>query len=268
LNISSPSDVLFEHHSIGDIRMDRKFSGKTALIIGSTGGIGTAVTEALHEQGASLALFSRNGESLAAKQQACPGALTFCGDACSPVDLADAVRQTEERFGRIDIVIHAVGSILLRSLHTTSEEQFRRTLELNLVSPFITINAVLPGMLSRKSGSVIVCSSVAGSTGLKNHEAISAAKGGLNAMVRSAAMTYAKQNIRFNAVAFGLIDTPLAHHITKSEGALAASVAMHPLGRIGTPDDAVSALLYFASDESRWTTGQVLHVDGGLSSGK
>jgi NAD(P)-dependent dehydrogenase (short-subunit alcohol dehydrogenase family) len=248
--------------------MDLDFSGKTALIIGSTGGIGSAVSDALFTQGASLALFSRNEEKLSTQQNAYNGALTYCGDACSQTDLARAVLQTEERFGRIDILIHAVGSILLRPLHTTSEDQFRQTFEVNLISPFLAINAVLPGMMSRKNGSVIVCSSVAGSMGLKNHEAVSAAKGGLNAMVRSAAMTYAKQNIRFNAVAFGLIDTPLAQHITKSEGALAASVAMHPLGRIGTPADVVSAVLYFASESAQWTTGQILHVDGGLSSGK
>jgi 3-oxoacyl-[acyl-carrier protein] reductase len=248
--------------------MDQNFSGKTALVIGSTGGIGSAVSEELFNRGASLALFSRNVDKLAVQQNAYSDALTLRGDACSPSDLARAVALTEERFGKIDIVIHAVGSILLRSLHTTSEEQFRQTLEVNLISPFLSMNAVLPGMLFRKNGSVIVCSSVAGSTGLKNHEAISAAKGGLNAMIRSAAMTYAKQNVRFNAVAFGLIDTPLAQQITKSEGALAASVAMHPLGRIGVPSDVVSAILYFASESARWTTGQILHVDGGLASGK
>lgn len=240
----------------------------SVLIIGATGGVGSLLTRRCAEAGASLTLFSRNQEKLQSLEEAFPDAVTVTGDAATSADLERAVSHAESAYGKVDVLFHAVGSILLRPLHQTSEEQFRQTLDLNLVSPFLAMKAVLPGMLSRNNGSIVLCSSVAGNTGLRNHEAVSAAKGGLEAMVRSAAMTYARQNIRVNAVAFGLVDTPLAASITRNETARAASAAMHPLGRIGTPDDVTSALIYFASAQSGWTTGQVLHVDGGMSVGK
>ncbi|NUN70090.1 MAG: SDR family oxidoreductase [Bacteroidetes bacterium] len=242
--------------------------GRTILIIGATGGIGAAFTEQCANEGAQLSLFSRNPEKLSGLRERFPGAITTEGDALSFPDLQRAVTETVSAFGRIDVLVHAVGSILLRPLHQTSEEQFRQTLDMNLTSPFLAMKAVLPDMLSRNDGAIILCSSVAGGTGLRNHEAVSAAKGGLEAMVRSAAMTYARQNIRINAVAFGLVDTPLAASITRNETARAASAAMHPAGRIGTPQDVTAALRYFASPESAWTTGQILHVDGGMSAGK
>jgi 3-oxoacyl-[acyl-carrier protein] reductase len=238
------------------------------LIIGATGGIGSLLTHHCADAGASLTLFSRNQEKLQSLKTSHPDAVTVTGEATSSADLQRAVAEAESAFGKVDVLVHAVGSIMLRALHQTSEEQFRQTLDLNLVSPFLAMRSVLPGMLSRNDGSILVCSSVAGGTGLRNHEAISAAKGGLEAMVRSAAMTYARQNIRINGVAFGLVDTPLAVSITKNEAARNASAGMHPMGRIGSPDDVVSAMMYFISPGSQWTTGQILHVDGGLSTGK
>ncbi len=248
--------------------MTSQLHGRSILIIGATGGIGSAFADRCAQEGARLAFFSRNEEKLLRMKEQHPDALTLTGDALSFADLQRAATDAESAFGQVDVLVHAVGSILLRPLHQTSEEQFRQTLDLNLVSPFLAMKAVLPGMLSRNNGSIVLCSSVAGNTGLRNHEAVSAAKGGLEALVRSAAMTYARQNIRVNAVAFGLVDTPLAASITRNETARAASAAMHPLGRIGTPDDVTSALIYFASAQSGWTTGQVLHVDGGMSVGK
>lgn len=245
-----------------------KLHNRSILIIGATGGIGSLLSRRCAEAGASLTLFSRNQEKLASLKAAHPNAVTVAGDAASFADLQQAVSQAEAAFGKVDVLVHAVGSIMLRALHQTSEEQFRQTLDLNLVSPFLAIKAVLPGMLSRNEGSILVCSSVAGQTGLRNHEAISAAKGGLEALVRSAAMSYARQNIRINGVAFGLIDTPLASSITKNEASRSASASMHPMGRIGTPDDVIPAMLYFISPGSPWTTGQILHVDGGLSTGR
>lgn len=245
--------------------MTPRFHNRSVIIIGATGGIGSAVARALHAEGASLLLFSRNIERLEKLAVELPGSLVVAGDAGSLEDLQHAAAEAETRFGKIDILIHSVGSILLRMLHQTSEEQFRQTLDLNLVSPFLAMKAVLPSMLKHGGGSIVLCSSAAGSIGFRNHEAIAAAKGGLNAMVRSAAASYARQNIRINAAAFGLVDTPLAAPITSNENARNASAQMHPLGRIGTVEDVVPALLHLASDDARWTTGQVIAVDGGLS---
>ncbi len=259
---------MFYRNQLMEYSMTTNEHTSVSFIIGATGGIGSVVSRRLHALGHRLLLFSRNTESLHALQQLLPGSISFPGNAESSEDLAAAVTRAEEHFGKIDNLIHAVGSILLKPLHLTSEEQFRQTLDRNLVSPFLAMKAVLPGMIRHTSGSVIVCSSVAGSTGLKNHEAIAAAKGGLNAMIRSAAITYAKQNIRCNAVAFGLIDTPLSSPITKNPSSLATSNNLHPLGRIGTADEAADMIIHLASDSSRWITGQIFSVDGGLSAGR
>ncbi|MCC5876169.1 MAG: SDR family oxidoreductase, partial [Candidatus Sumerlaeia bacterium] len=108
------------------------------------------------------------------------------------------------------------------------------------------------------------CSTAAAAVGLANHEAIAAAKAGVEGLVRSAAASYCTQGIRINAVAPGLVDTPLAERITKVEANLKVSTAMHPMGRIGTPADIASAMEWFLDPNNSWVTGQVLRVDGGL----
>ena len=246
-----------------------RFSNKTVMIIGATGGIGSITAKRISEEGGNLILVARDLSKLELLQSKLKTkSIIQSLDATKSDELQKAVQSVESEFGKIDVLIHAVGSIVLKSLQTTTEEIFRETLELNLVSPFLSIKAVLNGMLKNKSGSIVVVSSVAGSTGLTNHEAISAAKGGLEAMIRSSAITYAKRGIRFNAVALGLVDTPMANFLTGNESSLKVSQALHPMGRIGTPDDVVEGILYLSSDDSKWTTGVVLPIDGGMAAGK
>ncbi|MCB0743182.1 MAG: SDR family oxidoreductase, partial [Ignavibacteriae bacterium] len=186
------------------------------------------------------------------------------GDATNYNDLENAVKLGIEKFGKIDAMIHAVGSIVLKPIHNTDEETFRNILELNLVSPFRAIKSVIKNMMQNKNGSIVIISSVAGSKGLMNHEAISAAKGGLESMIRSASVTYAKKGIRFNGVALGLVETPLAKFLTENEISKKASESLHPMGRIGKPEDVVEAVLYLASDNSSWVTGTIIPIDGGM----
>jgi NAD(P)-dependent dehydrogenase (short-subunit alcohol dehydrogenase family) len=115
-------------------------------------------------------------------------------------------------------------------------------------------------------GSIVLCSSAVADIGMPNHEAIAAAKGAINSLARSAAATYASKKIRVNVVAPGLTKTPLTSRITGSEAAVKASLAMHPLGRLGESDDIARAISFFLDPENDWITGQVLAVDGGLSS--
>ncbi|GJQ63232.1 MAG: short-chain dehydrogenase [Melioribacteraceae bacterium] len=244
-----------------------KFKDKNVLIVGSTGGIGKKVTEMFHNEGANLILFSRNTDLLSEqKKKYGERALIVSGDALSEEDLTNAVGLGNQQFGEISILFHAVGSIVLKPTNNLTPDIFRQTLELNLVSPFISIKAVLPDML-KNGGSIVVTSSVAGSKGLTNHEAIAAAKGGLESFVKSFAITYAKKNIRINAVALGLVDTPLASFLTQNKMSLKASENMHPMGRIGQPGDVVGAVSFLASDEAEWITGSVLSVDGGMAAG-
>lgn len=243
----------------------KNFENKVVLVIGATGGIGKAICKRLKDEGASLILFSRNIEKLKELERSLNSEnIIVQGDATNINDLENAVNKGIEKFGKIDSLIHSVGSIVLKPIHNTTEETFREIIELNLVSPFLAIKSIIKQFQKQNKGSVVVISSVAGSKGLMNHEAISAAKGGLEAMIRSASITYAKKGIRFNGVALGLVETPLSEFLTKNEISRKASESLHPMGRIGKPDDVVEAILYLASDISSWTTGVIIPIDGGM----
>ena len=242
-----------------------RFENKVVLVVGATGGIGEAVCKRLADEKANLILFSRNHDKLKRLENNLnTNVISVVGDATKLIDLENAVKIGIEKFGKIDSLIHAVGSIVLKPIHNTDEEVFRNTLEQNLVSPFLSIKSVIKKMISQKTGSIVVISSVAGSKGLVNHEAISAAKGGLESMIRSASVTYAKKGIRFNGVALGLVETPLSKFLTENEISRKASESLHPMGRIGTPKDVVEAIIYLSSDDSSWVTGTIIAIDGGM----
>jgi NAD(P)-dependent dehydrogenase (short-subunit alcohol dehydrogenase family) len=240
---------------------------KVILLLGATGGIGSEIARKASKLGAKLILVARTLSKLKEIEKDLNNVISIAADVTKSGDLERVVKESEKSFGKIDVLIHAVGSIVLKPLHTLKKEEFEHILELNLTSAFLAIKAVIRSMIRKKEGSIIVISSVAGSKGIRNHEAISAAKGGLEGMIRSAAITYASRGIRFNAVALGLVDTPLAAEakLTTNEKALEISNKMHPLGRIGKPEDIVDAILYLASNNSSWVTGAIIPVDGGLA---
>lgn len=243
----------------------KRFENKVVFIIGATGGIGEIISQRLSEENAKLILFSRNSDKLdKLEQKLDTNLIKVIGEAKNANDLDNAVKLGIEKFGKIDILIHAIGSIVLKPLHNTEVETFREIVELNLISPFLAIKSVIRKMMNQKSGNVVIISSIAGSKGLMNHEAISAVKGGLESMIRSASVTYAKKRVRFNGVALGLVDTPLAKFLTQNEISLKASESLHPMGKIGKPEDVVEGILYLASDDSSWVTGTIIPIDGGM----
>lgn len=229
------------------------------LIVGATGGIGSSLTRSLASTGARLVLAARDGDRLA-QLAAEVGGEAFVADVTS----FEAAEQLVSAAGPLDGVVNLCGSILLKAAHQTSEAEFRLTIEQNLMTSFALLRASI-GPLRRKGGSIVLVSSAAASVGLANHEAISAAKAGIEGLVRAAAATYASQNIRVNCVAPGLVDTPLASAITSNESALKASTSMHPLRRIGQPVDVARVIAWLLGPESSWITGQTLGVDGGIS---
>lgn len=243
------------------------FENQVILILGATGGIGSIVAKKASKLGAQIVLVARTKKNLINLESQLKNAISIQADVTKQEDLERVVKEIDEKFGKIDILIHAVGSILLKPIHILKLEEFEETLKLNLTSAFLAIKAVIRGMMRRKKGSIVIVSSVAGSKGLRNHEAISAAKGGLESMIRSAAITYASKGIRFNGVALGLVDTPLSANakLTTNDKALKISNEMHPLGRIGKPEDIVDAILYLASEKSSWVTGTIIPIDGGLA---
>jgi NAD(P)-dependent dehydrogenase (short-subunit alcohol dehydrogenase family) len=183
---------------------------------------------------------------------------TRFGEVDRIVDLAG------EKHGRIDGIANCVGSVLLKPAHLTSEQEYDDTVSLNLRSSFATVRAGARAMM-RVGGSIVLVSSAAARVGLVNHEAIAAAKAGVNGLVLSAAATYARCGLRVNAVAPGLVRTPATARITANEAAESASIAMHPSGRLGEPRDIASVIAWLLNPRNDWVTGQVLGIDGGLS---
>lgn len=233
------------------------------LITGATGGIGSATARLLRREGFTLALSARNTDKLNALASELDSPV-FPADVTSPEQVESLVENTIQTCGRLDGIVHAVGSMMLKPAHLTSVEEFKATLDINLVSAFLMLKYGVKHMMAG-GGSFVFFSTVATGIGLANHEAIAAAKAGIDGLVISAAATYASKGIRVNAVAPGLTDTPLAARITGNEASLKASIAMHPLGRIGTADDIASAAAWLIDPGHNWITGQILRVDGGLS---
>ena len=179
----------------------------------------------------------------------------------SKVDDLDKLVAT---LGPIHGIVNCAGSLLLKPAHLTSAAEWNQTIEANLTTAFATVRAGAKAMLAT-GGSIVLLATAAARTGFPNHEAIAAAKSGVIGLMLGAAASYAPRNIRVNCVAPGLVDTPLAARITSSEAALKASAAMHALGRIGQPADVASGIAWLLDPENSWVTGQVIGIDGGLS---
>lgn len=186
------------------------------------------------------------------------------GDATSEEDIKNFVASVKES-GEIHGVLHCVGSFAVRPPHAMNKEAFESVISTNLTSAFLTLSIAGKAMLSQGHGRIVFMSSVAGSLGLVNHEAISAAKGGVESMVRSAAATYANRGIRINAVAPGLTDTKLASPIMSNETASQAASQKIPIKRVNEKEEIATVLKWLLTDAPDNFTGQILHTDGGMS---
>jgi NAD(P)-dependent dehydrogenase (short-subunit alcohol dehydrogenase family) len=235
---------------------------KISVIVGGTGGIGSAIARRLVKNGEAVHLVARNEDRLSdlATELRCTYSVCDASDEAALRSTLDSVAQESEISG----IAVCVGSILLKPGHMTTLDEFRRCWELNVVPAFLAIKLGIPH-LRAKGGSILLFSSAAAKIGLPNHEAIASAKGAVIGLVQSAAATYAANNIRVNCIAPGLVRTPLSEKITSNPMAENASLAFHPLNRLGEPNDISGIAAWLLSDESSWTTGQTFTVDGGLS---
>lgn len=220
------------------------------LVVAASSGIGQAVVQQLKSDGHDVLTTARSAEKIAPD---------FVLDAA---DFA-AVEQTFEKAGSLDGVVNCAGSLQLKPAHLTSADQFDEVIAASLKTAFAVVRAA--GKYLRDGGSVVLVSSAAAMAGYANHEAIASAKAGIIGLARSAAATYASTNLRFNAVAPGLTETPLTAQLTTNPAARKVSEAMHALGRIGTPGDIARAVCFLLDTRNSSITGQVIAVDGGLS---
>lgn len=231
----------------------------TFAVIGANGSIGAALTDLLTESSYTVVRGVRDTDGSIDNT---PN--TFPIDATSWDSVDAFFDSAENAVGPVYGVALCVGSILIKPAHLTREEEFDRTINLNLKSAFAVIRAATKRMMTR-GGSIVLVSSCAARQGIPNHEAISAAKAGIIGLTKSAAATYATHGIRVNCVAPGLTRSKMAKPITDNEAALKASTAMHPLGRIGEPEEVARSIAWFLDPNQSWVTGQVLGIDGGLA---
>jgi NAD(P)-dependent dehydrogenase (short-subunit alcohol dehydrogenase family) len=234
------------------------------VILGAGGGIGSATARLLASQGAKLVVAGRPSDALQVVANETGGEL-FELDATATAEVGDAVGRAVETFGRLDGIANCVGSLLLKPAHITTDDEWNDTIATNLTSAFAAVKAGAKAMRG-SGGSIVLVSSAAAQLGLANHEAIAAAKGGVIGLTRSAAASYARQGVRVNAVAPGLVRTKLTERLTSSPQAEEASLAMHALGRLGEPEDVAAAIGWLLDPSQSWVTGQVIGVDGGLGS--
>ena len=234
------------------------------LIVGGSSDIALLLCRKLIDDGHRVSVLARDQGRLSELRADLDK--VFIGDANDEDLVREAVLSSiENGEGRLDGVAHMVGSFAVRPPHAMSVDSFEDVIRTNLTSAFVTLSIACKQMLRNGGGRVVFTSSVAGSLGLVNHEAVSAAKGGVESMARSAAATYARRGIRVNVVAPGLTDTRLSASITSTDASKRAAEGMIPLRRINLPlevSDTIHWLLTSAPDN---ITGQVLHLDGGMS---
>jgi len=233
------------------------------LILGGGGAIGGAVATRLAAGGAHVVLAGRTAGPLEEEADRIGGTALVL-DARDFGAVAEAVKRTAE-LGTFRGAANCVGSIELRPASGTSRELFDEVLATNLTTAFALVRAAGPALARGEGGSIVLMSSAAARVGLPNHEAISAAKAGVEGLMRSAAAGLARRGVRVNAVAPGLVDTPLAARITSNQRSLETSRAMHPLGRIGSPGEVAGIVAWLLGDEAGWVTGEVIAADGGMS---
>ena len=241
----------------------QRLSGKRALITAAGQGIGKATALRLAAEGAQVLATDVNAATLA-DLQAIPGITT---QVLNVLD-ADAITATVTSAGRIDILFNCAGVVHAGDIMASNEDEWDFAFALNCKAMYRMLRAVLPGMVAQGGGSIINMASVAGPiTAPPNRFIYSASKAAVGGITKSVAQDYVKQGIRCNAVCPGTVDSPSLHQRLRDTGnyeaAMAAFIARQPMGRIGKPEEIAAMVAYLGADESAYTTGQLIALDGG-----
>ena len=232
-----------------------------ALITGASGGIGRALARQLHAQGCRVVVVGRDADRLADVE----AAVRIAADTTTPDGAALAIAACREALGAAPTLLaHCVGSTLIAPLHRTKLDAYRDVMRVNLDSAVFMLQAWIAA-LEGKPGAAVFASSVVARIGVANHEAIAAAKGGVEALVRGAAATYAAQGLRINAVAPGMTETPMTAGMLKLPAMREGAGRQYPLGGVQTADQVADVMAWLLGDGAARLTGQVIAVDGGFT---
>ena len=235
---------------------------RTALVTGGSRGIGAAAVRAFSQAGFRAAVFYRADEAAAQAVARETGAAPIRCDVSDPDRVRKACREAERTLGHIDALVNNAGIAQQKLLTDITDEDWRRMLDVNLSGAFYVTRAVLPGMIGRKSGSIVNVSSIWGQVGASCEAHYSAAKAGLIGLTRALAKELCPSGITVNCVCPGVIQTDMLGDFTP--GDLKALAGETPLGRLGTPQEVAAAILWLCREEAAFVTGQVIGVGGGF----
>lgn len=238
---------------------------KKALITGASGGIGRAIATALHEQGATVALSGTRVEPLEALAKELGGrAHVVPCNLSDPAEVAELPKKAEEALGgTIDILVNNAGITRDNVALRLKDEDWDQIMAVNLKAAFKLSQAVLRGMMKNRWGRIINITSIVGVTGNPGQVNYAAAKAGMIGMSKSLAQEVASRNITVNCIAPGFIATPMTDELTDDQKE--RLVGAVPAGRLGVPEDVAAGVVYLASDNAAYVTGQTLHINGGMA---
>jgi 3-oxoacyl-[acyl-carrier protein] reductase len=247
--------------------MSLKLQDRVALVTGISSGIGSSIARHLAAAGATvIGTYHRSPEKAEAvvREICAGGAVALCreGDVRSFSAMEQLAAAAVEQFGRIDILVNNAGINRDQLLLAMTEQEFRDVIETNLCGAFNAARAVAQQMMMQKRGRIINISSVAGERGGRGQTNYAASKGGLNAFTRAAAIELAPKNITVNAIAPGVIETEMSREVMRRAQ---DQVLNHiPLKRLGTADEVASLVVFLATDDAAYITGEIIRVDGGF----
>ena len=248
---------------------DRRLEGRTAIVTGSTKGIGLAIARAYVSEGARVVINSRNTEDCARVAQALgASAVAVAADLSRSDEVRRLAREGQSILGgRVDILVNNAGQPRVAPSEELAEADYRYTLDLNLTGYFVMSQEIARGMLARKSGTIINISSINASVPFPHRLAYCVSKAGLNMMTKVMAIEWAARGVRVNAIAPGYVETEFITMLSQ-KGILDRDTLARrtPMGRIGTPEEIAAAAVFLASPGASFITGEVLTIDGGWSS--
>ena len=239
-------------------------TGKRALVTGATGGIGAAIAEALHAQGADLALSGSRAEILAEKAvQLGARAHAIPSDLSDPDSAADLLKAAVETLGGVDILVHCAGITRDNLAMRMKDEEWQQVIDVNLSAGFRLARASLRGMMKARWGRILFITSVVGATGNPGQANYAASKAGLTGMAKALAAEVASRGVTVNCVAPGFIDTEMTDALNDDQRE--RITAAIPAAHIGAVGDVAAGCVYLASEEAAYVTGQTLHINGGMA---